>query len=709
MKFSSGLICPNCGANFPELTSQCFSFNSPLGMCPECRGLGVKLEVDPELLIHDPRLSILDGALTWFGNLRKNKRTTWPLGPLDVIADHYGVDLNMPWQDLPPKFRNVILYGSGDERIRFPPQTGLEEWVRPVPGLIPEIARLFRETESESMSKKYGTYMRQHPCPACGGSRLNAEARAVTLQDKTIAEVSAMPIDEALTWVRELYESLNDELLEIADEILAELHDRLLFMINVGLHYLTLDRSAPSLAGGEGQRVRIASQLGSGLTGVLYVLDEPSIGLHARDQRNLVDTLVRLRDIGNTILVIEHDADTIRAADWVIDMGPGAGSLGGEIVAAGPPNVIAECPRSLTGRYLSGKTRVVAPGEDRRREPTNGWLVIAGARLHNLDDIMVRFPLGLLVCVTGVSGSGKSSLVAETLEPALARALNNAQATPGPYDWLEGLENLDKVINITQAPIGRTPRSNPATYTKVFDEIRKVFASTPEARRHGLGATYFSFNVRGGRCDACKGWGQRRIEMHFLADVWVDCSECNGSRYGPEALAIRYKGKNIDDVLDMDVGEALDFFEDHPRIVRILQTLNDVGLGYIKLGQSSTTLSGGEAQRVKLARELSRIATGRTIYILDEPTTGLHFADIQDLLDVLHRLADAGNTVIVVEHNMDVIKMADWIIDMGPDGGEAGGRILATGTPEEIAEVEESYTGEFLRKVLHSSSGENVA
>ena len=493
---------------------------------------------------------------------------------------------------------------------------------------------------------------------------------------------------------------LTDEQFEIGEEVLKEIRDRLQFMLNVGLHYLTLDRPAPSLSGGEGQRIRLASQIGCGLVGVLYILDEPSIGLHARDNRSLLDTLLQLRDMGNTVLVVEHDEETMRDSDWLIDLGPGAGVKGGYVIAAGPPEQVAADPKSLTGRYLSGDIEVIAPNGRQRRQPQNGSLKLMGARLHNLKGITAEFPLGTMICVTGVSGSGKSSLVSETLEPALARVLNKAQGTPGPYARLEGLEHLDKVINITQDPIGRTPRSNPATYVKLFGEIRKLFANLPDAKMRGYKAGRFSFNVKGGRCEACSGYGQRKVEMHFLADVWVTCRECDGRRFNRETLAITYKRKSIADVLDMDVQEALDFFANHPKISRMLQTLHDVGLDYIKLGQSALTLSGGEAQRIKLAKELSRVATGRTIYILDEPTTGLHFADIQKLLDVLHRLVDAGNTVIVIEHNMDVIKTADHLIDLGPEGGDGGGQVIATGTPEEVALMNESYTGHFLREIL---------
>jgi excinuclease ABC subunit A len=715
--------CPECNISFPELSPQIFSFNSPLGMCPDCNGLGTQMKVDVDLVIQDPNLSLMDGALRWYGELRKKKKS-WTLRQLQGIADHYGADLETPWKELPEKFRHVLLYGSGDERIRWSYQAEWDkgswsgESERTTEGIIFHINRLFHQTKSEYTRRWYASFMSNQPCPACEGQRLRPEARAVTVGGKTISEVGSMTIDAAFAWINSLFNGFNDpqhpepsvrrpatshlskEQLEIAEEVLKEIRDRLQFMLNVGLHYLTLDRPAPSLSGGEGQRIRLASQIGCGLVGVLYILDEPSIGLHARDNRSLLDTLLQLRDMGNTVLVVEHDAETMHSADWLIDLGPGAGVLGGQVVAAGPPQQVAADPNSLTGRYLSGELRVVAPNGQQRREPANGCLTLVGARLHNLKQINACFPLGVMTCVTGVSGSGKSSLVAETLHPALARALHNAQSPPGPHERMEGLEHLDKVINITQDPIGRTPRSNPATYVKVFDRIRRVFASTPESKARGYKAGRFSFNVKGGRCEVCKGHGQKKIEMHFLADVWVKCQACNGKRYNRETLAIRYKGKNIADVLDMDVQEALEFFEHHPKISRILQTLHDVGLDYVKLGQSATTLSGGEAQRVKLAKELGRVATGRTLYILDEPTTGLHFADIQRLLDVLHRLVDAGNTVIVIEHNLDVIKTADWIIDLGPEGGEEGGRIIAEGSPETVARVEESYTGQALRPVL---------
>jgi excinuclease ABC subunit A len=741
--------CPDCGISFPELSPQLFSFNSPLGMCPDCHGLGTQLTVDPALIVQDHDRSLLDGALRWYGELRK-KQDGWTARQVRSIAEHYAVDLSTPWRDLPPRFRDVLLYGSGDEKIHFAWGSTTDEgtWsgqsVRPTKGIVYNVERLFRNTSSEQTRRWYASFMSEQPCPACQGERLRPEARAVTVGGATLPAVGRMAIGQALAWVRELYgesasirdlqpaspawgasgpwapdrradESADEpaerpalarDELEIAGEVLKEIRDRLQFMLNVGLHYLTLDRPAPTLSGGEGQRIRLASQLGCGLVGVLYILDEPSIGLHPRDNRALIDTLLRLRDMGNTVLVVEHDAETMHSADWLIDLGPGAGVLGGQVIAAGTPEAVAADPRSLTGGYLSGRLAVTTAHGQRRRAPsTAGWLTIAGARLHNLQHVTARFPLGLLTCVTGVSGSGKSSLIAGTLHPALAQAYHRAQAAPGPYDRIEGLKLLDKVIDITQDPIGRTPRSNPATYTNVFDEIRQVFASLPEARARGYKANRFSFNVKGGRCEACKGHGQRQIEMHFLADVWVTCRECKGQRFNRETLAILYKGKHIAEVLEMDVREAKDFFANFPRIARVLETLYDVGLEYVKLGQSATTLSGGEAQRVKLARELSLTATGRTLYILDEPTTGLHFADVQRLLDVLHRLVEAGNTVIVIEHNLDVIKAADWLIDLGPEGGQGGGQIIAEGPPEAVARVHESYTGQWLRTTLAALVG----
>jgi len=716
LTFSEQNACPVCGLSFPELTPQMFSFNSPHGMCPDCNGLGTQLNVDPALILHDARRSLLDGALRWYGDLRK-KKDSWTLRQLESIANHYGVDLETPWQDLPESFRHVLFYGSGEEKIHFAYQHESEnsswtgESLRPVRGIIYHIGRLFHQTRSEYTRRWYASFLSNQPCPTCRGKRLRPEAAATTIAGKSIEEVTALSIQDALTWVNSLgnrrsratgEQALTDEQFQIAGEILKEIRDRLQFMLNVGLHYLTLERPAPTLSGGEGQRIRLASQIGCGLVGVLYILDEPSIGLHQRDNRRLLDTLEQLRDMGNTVLVVEHDAETMTTADWIVDLGPGAGILGGWVVAEGTPQDIMDNPRSLTGRYLSGALAVCSPNG--RRRATNGkWLTLSGARQNNLKNLEVRFPLGLFTCVTGVSGSGKSSLVAQTLHPALARALHGAEGKPGEYDRLEGLELVNKVINITQDPIGRTPRSNPATYVGVFDDIRRIFAKVPEAKARGYQPGRFSFNVKGGRCEACKGHGLKVIEMHFLSDVWVTCDVCKGQRFNRETLQIHYKGKNIAETLDMDVNEALEHFANIPKIERKLQTLADVGLGYVKLGQSATTLSGGEAHRVKLAKELSRTATGDTVYILDEPTTGLHFADIQKLLDVLHRLTDAGNTVIVIEHNLDVIKTADWIVDLGPEGGEGGGRIVAQGSPEKVAALPESYTGQFLRQALRGA------
>lgn len=714
--------CANCGTSFPELSPQLFSFNSPIGMCTECNGIGTKMQVDPDLIITNPELSLLDGASKWHGVMRK-KKSSWTVNNVQAMADHYGVDLELPWNKLPKKFRHVMLYGSGKEKIRFTWGANNDDssWSgeshRPAKGIVFHVNRLFRETRSEGQRRRYAAYMNQLECPVCKGSRLKPEAQAVQVGGKTLPEVSSLAIDEAHAWIVSLYDDtavspttvsqngapkkplLDEEQHEIATEVLKEIRDRLQFMLNVGLHYLTIDRPAPSLSGGEAQRIRLASQIGCGLVGVLYILDEPSIGLHARDNRALLDTLLQLRDMGNTVLVVEHDEETMQDSDWLVDLGPGAGVKGGDIVSAGTPAEVQADPHSLTGKYLSGELTITSPNSKRRKTEI-GWVELNGARLHNLKNVKARFPLGTMITVTGVSGSGKSSLITSTLYPALAQELNQAQAQPGPYKSLKGLEHLDKVIHITQDPIGRTPRSNPATYIKLFDEIRQVFAKTPDAKARGYKPGRFSFNVQGGRCEECSGYGRKKVEMHFLADVWVVCRACNGKRFNHETLSVKYKGANISDVLNMDVQEALEFFENHPKIHRQLQTLHDVGLDYIKLGQSALTLSGGEAQRIKLARELSKVATGRTVYILDEPTTGLHFADIQKLLDVLHRLVDAGNTVIVIEHNLDVIKTADWLIDLGPEGGEGGGMVIAQGTPEKIAGTANSYTGQFLSKLL---------
>jgi excinuclease ABC subunit A len=689
--------CPVCGISFPELTPAMFSFNSPMGMCPECNGLGTKVEFDPELF-YNPDKTLHEGGLRAWGELAKKKKSGTYQAAKQIV-EQFGHDLDTPWRELSEECRNAILYGGAKVVWRWENEGGRGQHEGTSEGEVNTIRRRYHQTKSDWTRRWYATFMSQQPCSVCHGQRLRPESGAVTIGGKTIIEATAMSIGETVEWVEGLWSQMTPEQMEIAEEVLKEIGERLQFLLNVGLHYLSLDRPAPTLSGGEGQRIRLASQIGCGLTGVLYVLDEPSIGLHQRDNRRLLDTLERLRDMGNTVLVVEHDEETMRTADWLVDLGPGAGVGGGWVVAAGPPQAIIDDPNSLTGQYLRGDIKVSSPNGQRR--PTNGkWLEVVGARQNNLKNLTVRFPLELFTCVTGVSGSGKSSLVAQTLHPALARELHRAEQKPGKHDRVEGMEHVDKVINITQSPIGRTPRSNPATYVQVMGHIRELFSRVPEAETRGYEKGRFSFNVKGGRCEACKGHGQKKVEMHFLPDVWVTCNVCKGTRFNRETQQILYKGKNISDVLDMDVDEALEFFGNVPKIKRILQTLADVGLGYVKLGQSATTLSGGEAQRVKLAKELARVSTGDTVYILDEPTTGLHFADIQKLLDVLHRLTDAGNTVIVIEHNLDVIKTADWIVDLGPEGGDEGGYIVAEGSPEEVAKVKGSYTGQFLRKVL---------
>ncbi len=719
MLLSEQNACAHCGLSFPELTPQLFSFNSPLGACPDCNGLGEQFEFDPELFI-DPSKSINEGAVIPWGAVAK-KSSSWAAQIARQMANRFHFSLDTPWPNLPQEVRDLILNGNPHIKFHYQSENFSGSW--PYEGVIKSTRRRYKETQSQGMRDYYSQFLSQQPCLTCQGQRLRPEARAVTVGGLKLSEVTRMHVGQAYEWICGLMgetvegstfnvepsngngkpstfnlQRLTAQELEIAYELLKEIRDRLKFMLDVGLHYLTLDRAAPSLSGGEGQRIRLASQIGSGLVGVMYILDEPSIGLHQRDNRRLLDSLIRLRNLGNTVLVVEHDEETMSDADWIIDFGPGAGIKGGQVVFAGTPAEIKRSAKSLTGQYLSGKLSVAAGNG--RRNPNGRWLKLTGVSHHNLNGVDVCIPLGCFTCVTGVSGSGKSSLITETLYPALARILHRAQERPGHFEGLEGLEAVDKIIHITQDPIGRTPRSNPATYVKMWDDIRQVFAMTPEAQARGYKAGRFSFNVKGGRCEACDGYGQKVVEMHFLPDVWVTCDVCHGSRFNRETLQVRYKGKNISEVLDMDVAEALNFFENIPRIKRFLTTLHDVGLDYIKLGQSATTLSGGEAQRVKLAKELSRVATGDTIYILDEPTTGLHFADIQKLLDVLHRLTDAGNTVIVIEHNLDVIKSADWIIDLGPEGGDQGGQIIATGTPEQVAQVEESYTGQFLRKVL---------
>jgi excinuclease ABC subunit A len=702
MELSEQNACPHCGISFPELSPPMFSFNSPLGMCPDCNGLGQKYTFDPEKFVF-PEKSISDGAVRAWGTV-KTSRTARMVAV--NFARHYKFSLNTPWEDLPEKARQGILHGDEHVRVRWEwgnEKGGQGSWESTYEGVIPSTARRYHQTQSEGMREWYSQFMSYQICSTCHGSRLRPEAAAVRFSGKTIVEIHAMSITEALIFFSGL--SLTPEQNAIAEEILKEILARLEFLLNVGLHYLTLDRSSPSLSGGEGQRIRLASQIGSGLVGVLYILDEPSIGLHARDNRRLLDSLIRLRDLGNTVIVVEHDRETIESADHVVDFGPGAGALGGEIVASGTPEDLSKNPSSLTGKYLSGELVVSAgtrqtDSRNGRRSPNGHWLTIHGARHNNLKNIDVRFPAGLFTCVTGVSGSGKSSLIAETLYPAMAAKLHGTLVKPGAFRKITGLQYYDKVINITQDPIGRTPRSNPATYIGVYDDIREVFAQVPESKARGYGPGRFSFNVHGGRCEACKGHGQKCVEMHFLPDVWITCDACKATRFNRETLQVKFKGRSISDILAMDVKEALNLFGAFPGIARLLGTLNDVGLEYVKLGQSATTLSGGEAQRVKLAKELSKKSTGRTLYILDEPTTGLHFADIQKLLDVLHRLTDEGNTVIVIEHNLDVIKTADWIVDLGPEGGLGGGEIVAFGTPEEVAQAEHSFTAVTLRSIL---------
>ncbi|MBX0326727.1 excinuclease ABC subunit UvrA [Oscillochloris sp. ZM17-4] len=714
---SESNTCLTCGISFPELSPQMFSFNSPQGACPTCTGLGTRMEIDPALLVPNGDLSLNDGAITYWGEVRK-KKDSWAAKSLLSIAAHYGIDMDTPWGQLTQAQRDAVILGSGKQKIRFTweNESGSRgEFFRTWEGVAAEIRRRFMQTGSDSQREYYTQYMSEQPCPDCAGARLRPQSLAVRVAGEGIREVCAKNIGEAYQWALELAEGMEDgrslgltpTQIEIVGDVLKEIRERLSFLRNVGLHYLTLERPAPTLSGGEAQRIRLASQIGSGLVGVMYILDEPSIGLHQRDNRKLLGSLLRLRDLGNTLVVVEHDLETMQAADWMVDFGPGAGVKGGEVVVAGTPHDVSQHATSLTGAYLSGRMEIAVPGL--RRAPAGGWISIEGVTLNNLRDVSVRFPLGTFVTVTGVSGSGKSSLITETLYPALANRLNKAQFKPGPYAALHGLDALDKVIDIDQQPIGRTPRSNPATYVKLFDILRQLFAGTAEAKLRGYEAGRFSFNVKGGRCEACEGNGEIKIDMQFLADVWVRCDECKGRRYNRETLQVKYKGKSISDILDMDVQTALDFFDNVPRVRRILQTLHDVGLDYIKLGQPATTLSGGEAQRVKLAKELARVATGRTIYILDEPTTGLHFADVQHLLRVLHRLVDAGNTVIVIEHNLDVVKTADWIVDMGPEGGDGGGYVVAAGTPEDVAMAEGSHTGHFLRDILFASEGQRAA
>ena len=692
--FSARYACPECGYALPELEPRLFSFNNPAGACPACDGLGVEQFFDPERVVAHPELSLASGAVRGW-----DRRNRHYFQLVDCLAEHYGFDLDTPFRDLPERIQQLILHGSGDEVIDFRYHNGRRSIRRrhPFEGVIPNMRRRYRETESSAVREELARYLSTRPCPECGGTRLNLAARNVFVGDLRLPDVTALPIRQAQAFFDGL--EWSGHRAGIAAPILKEIRERLRFLVNVGLDYLSLDRSAETLSGGEAQRIRLASQIGAGLVGVMYVLDEPSIGLHQRDNQRLLDTLFRLRDLGNTVIVVEHDEDAIRSADHVVDMGPGAGAHGGRIVAQGTPQDIMRQPDSLTGQYLAGERRIPVPWPRQEPRPDH-WLRIRAARGNNLKSLTVGIPLGLFTCVTGVSGSGKSTLINDTLYPWAARVLNGAATDAAPCAGIDGLDRLDKVVDIDQSPIGRTPRSNPATYTGLFTPIRELFANTPEARSRGYRPGRFSFNVRGGRCEACQGDGLIKVEMHFLPDIYVPCDVCHGKRYNRETLEIRYKGRNIQEVLNMTVEEALAFFSPVPPIRRKLETLVDVGLSYLRLGQSATTLSGGEAQRVKLARELSRRDTGRTLYILDEPTTGLHFHDIEQLLAVLHRLRDRGNTVIVIEHNLDVIKTADWIIDLGPEGGDGGGEVIASGPPEAIVAEPRSHTGRYLAPVL---------
>jgi len=702
MLFSSTFSCLHCGFSFEEISPRMFSFNSPYGACPKCGGLGMTMEFDPELVIPNPELSIEEGAIhPWGGNYNGYYRQF-----LEAFAATFHLDLKSPVSSYSEEEKELLFYGSSQQvafRYQSPYRGRTRYYKRPFPGILKLLQDKYREMESDTGRADMARYMRSKSCPSCGGARLKEASLAVTVGEKNITQVTALTVREAREFLGQL--SLSEKETYIAQQVLKEISARLGFLVDVGLGYLTLDRTATTLSGGEAQRIRLATQIGSGLTGVIYILDEPSIGLHQRDNARLLQTLIKMRDMGNTVIVVEHDEDTIRSADFIVDMGPGAGEMGGHIVAAGPVETIAGNPASITGDYLSGRRSIPLP--DRRRPlPEKKWLEIKGATANNLKNLDAAFPLGVLTCVTGVSGSGKSTLVNEILARTLAQKLHRARERAGEHREIQGIEHLDKVIEIDQSPIGRTPRSNPATYTGVFDGIREIFAQTTESKIRGYKAGRFSFNVKGGRCEACRGDGILRIEMHFLPDVYVPCEVCKGQRYNRETLEVTFKGKNISQVLEMSVQEALDFFSAIPRVRRKLQTLVDVGLGYIRVGQPATTLSGGEAQRVKLAAELSRRSNGKTLYILDEPTTGLHIDDIKKLLLILERLVDNGDTVVVIEHNLDVIKRADYIIDLGPEGGGAGGEIVAQGTPEEVARVDASFTGRFLRKMLHNMSRE---
>lgn len=698
--FSQSFSCPDCGISIDEIEPRSFSFNNPFGACPECTGLGYRMEFAEELMIPDPSRSIDEGAIAVPGWQSSTQKGSFTRCMLEALAEEYDFRLDVPFQSYPKKIHDILIYGTGGHsvQVHYKGQRGEGVYDVAFEGLIKNVERRYRETGSESSRQEYENFMRITPCPVCHGQRLKASSLAVTVADKNIYEVTNLSVEKLLEFLDSI--RLSDYQMMIGKQILKEIRSRVSFLNDVGLDYLTLARSTGSLSGGEAQRIRLATQIGSGLVGVAYILDEPSIGLHQRDNGKLLGTLKHLRDLGNSVIVVEHDEETMRAADYVVDIGPGAGEHGGEVVAAGTAEEIMKCERSITGQYLSGKRKIPVP--EKRRTPS-GWLTVTGAREHNLKNITVKFPLGVMTCVTGVSGSGKSSLVNEILYKRLQRDLNRALVIPGEHKDILGEDQLDKVIAIDQSPIGRTPRSNPATYCGVFDMIRDLFASTPDAKARGYKKGRFSFNVKGGRCEACSGDGIIKIEMHFLPDVYVPCEVCGGKRYNRETLDVKYKGKSIYDVLNMTVEEALDFFGPVPSIKRKIQTLYDVGLSYIRLGQPSTELSGGEAQRVKLATELSKKSTGRTVYILDEPTTGLHFADVDKLVSILQRLTDGGNTVIVIEHNLDVIKTADYIIDMGPEGGDRGGTVIAKGTPEQVAECKDSYTGQYIREMLRNA------
>ncbi|MEG1992143.1 MAG: excinuclease ABC subunit UvrA [Acetivibrio sp.] len=702
MNFSQSFSCPDCGISIDEIEPRNFSFNNPFGACPVCHGIGVKMEFDEDLIIPDKRRSLSEGAIAVLGWQSATDASSYTRCTLEALSQEYGFSLEEPYEKLPEKIRDMLMHGFDHSvKVHYKGMRGEGVYDVEFEGLIRNVERRYRETNSDVTKQEYETFMRVTPCKECGGKRLKPEALAVTVGDKSISEITTLSIGDLSAFMKEL--DLTPRQHKIGELVLKEISSRIGFLMDVGLDYLSLSRAAGSLSGGEAQRIRLATQIGSGLVGVVYILDEPSIGLHQRDNDKLLKTLYNLRDLGNTLIVVEHDEDTMMAADYIVDIGPGAGEHGGEVIAEGTAKQIMKNKRSITGAYLSGRIKIPIPKE--RKKPT-GSILIRGARENNLKNIDVEIPLGIMTCITGVSGSGKSSLINEILNKSLSKSLNRARVIPGRHDGIEGMEQLDKVINIDQSPIGRTPRSNPATYTGVFDMIRDLFATTPDAKAMGYKKGRFSFNVKGGRCEACSGDGIIKIEMNFLPDIYVPCEVCGGKRYNRETLEVKYKGKSIYDILDMTVEEALKFFANMPSISRKIETLNDVGLSYIRLGQPSTTLSGGEAQRIKLATELSKRSTGKTIYILDEPTTGLHFADVHKLIEILHRLADGGNSVVVIEHNLDVIKTADYIIDMGPEGGDKGGMVIAQGTPEEVANMEQSYTGQYIKRMLEKEPKE---